>query len=170
MHPLLVVLEDGEAHTLQHLRGAVADMLGVSEEEQEQLLPSGKQTTYSNRIAWALTHMCKAKPVSSAGRRGLPPRAQGARRAASADSLIEVADELLPSESIGRLVEAADDALADELLDRILAQPPAFLERLALRRFSHHAPAPTVATDESSRFHRNSARPARNTWSGNSQS
>lgn len=35
-------------------------MLGVTEGSQEQLLPSGKQTTYSNRIAWALTHMGKA--------------------------------------------------------------------------------------------------------------
>jgi DNA-binding phage protein len=31
MRPLLVTLEDGEAHTLQQLRGTVAGMLGVSQ-------------------------------------------------------------------------------------------------------------------------------------------
>lgn len=47
--------------------------------------------------------------------------------------LVEIADELSPSEAVGRLVQAADAAVAAELLDRVLAQPPAFLERLALR-------------------------------------
>lgn len=52
MRPTLVALEVGQAHTLQEIRQAVAFALDVSEEDQEQLLPSGKQTTYSNRIAW----------------------------------------------------------------------------------------------------------------------
>jgi restriction system protein len=40
---------------------------------------------------------------------------------------------LSPTEAIERLVSDADDAVAAELLDRVLAQPPAFLERLGLR-------------------------------------
>jgi restriction system protein len=40
---------------------------------------------------------------------------------------------LSPTEAIERLVSDADDAVAAELLDRILAQPPAFLERLGLQ-------------------------------------
>jgi restriction system protein len=40
---------------------------------------------------------------------------------------------LSPTEAIERLVSDADDAVAAELLDRVLAQPPAFLERLSLR-------------------------------------
>jgi restriction system protein len=44
-----------------------------------------------------------------------------------------VADEVSPSESIGQIVEESDDELAAELLDRILAQPPAFLETLSLK-------------------------------------
>ena len=40
---------------------------------------------------------------------------------------------LSPTEAITRLVSDADDAVAAELLDRVLAQPPAFLERLSLR-------------------------------------
>lgn len=40
---------------------------------------------------------------------------------------------LSPTEAIERLLSDADDAVAAELLDRVLAQPPAFLERLSLR-------------------------------------
>ena len=44
-----------------------------------------------------------------------------------------VTDEVSPSEAVGSLVQAADAAVAADLLERVLAQPPAFLERLALR-------------------------------------
>jgi restriction system protein len=43
-----------------------------------------------------------------------------------------VSDELSPSEAVGAIVEKSYDTLAAELLDRILGQPPAFLETLSL--------------------------------------
>lgn len=163
MRPTLVALNDGKAHTLQQIRGAVAAALGVSEEDQEQLLPSGKQTTYSNRVAWALTHMGKAGLVHRPARAQYAITEPGqavlaenpervdmhvlngfaeyqafrAPKALSKDSeetkVVALADELSPSEAVGRLVQAADSAVAAELLERVLVQPPAFLERLALR-------------------------------------
>jgi restriction system protein len=161
MRPTLVSLEGGEPHTLQQIREAVAGLLGVDELDLEQLLPSGKQTTYSNRVAWALTHMkgagLVARParaqyaLTERGRQVLAshpvrvdmnvlagfPEYQAFRRPAQqAEPIAEiqdVADELSPSEAIGRLVQTADGSLAAELLDRVLAQPPSFLERLSLR-------------------------------------
>jgi restriction system protein len=56
MRPALAALEGGDPHSLQDIRTSVAQVLGVDERDQAQLLPSGKQTTYSNRVAWALTH------------------------------------------------------------------------------------------------------------------
>lgn len=38
--------------------------LEVSEEDQAELLPSGQQTTCSNRVAWAITHMSQAGLLS----------------------------------------------------------------------------------------------------------
>jgi restriction system protein len=49
----------------------------------------------------------------------------------SGDSV--TAGDVSPSEAVGQLIRAADSAVAGELLERVLAQPPAFLERLALR-------------------------------------
>lgn len=163
MRPTLVALEDGEAHTLQQIREAVALALGVTEVDQEELLPSGKQTTYSNRVAWALTHMGKAGLVARPARAqyaltqrgrevlghnadrvdmavmaGFPeyqafrtPKVTPKPTTGSANAV--VVDELSPSEAVGGLVQAADAAVASELLDRVLEQPPSFLERLALR-------------------------------------
>lgn len=162
MRPTLVALEDGVAHTLQEIREAVAVALAVTEADQEQLLPSGKQTTYSNRVAWALTHMGKAALVSRPAahyaltQRGRDVLAQHTKRVdmsvlatfseyqtfrahkptpkdSGSAGVATVTDELSPSEAVGSLVQAADSAVAAELLDRVLAQPPAFLERLALR-------------------------------------
>lgn len=166
MRPTLVSLEDGNANTLQQIRDAVAKTLAVGEDDQKELLPSGKQTTYSNRVAWALFHMSKAglvrRPakaqyaITERGREILEQHTQRvdmtilssfpeyvAFRTAKTPAkspeqakLVEIVDELSPSEAVGGLVQAADMAAAAELLDRVLAQPPAFLERLSLRLLS----------------------------------
>ncbi len=60
-----------------------------------------------------------------------PKTPQGVTEEASA--VVAVPTELSPSEAVGRVVQAADAAVAAELLERVLAQPPAFLERLSLR-------------------------------------
>lgn len=165
MRPALAALDGREPQSLQVIRGFVAEALGVREEEQAQLLPSGKQTTYSNRVAWALTHMGKAELVSRPARgqyaltrRGREvlaanpdrvdmtvlmqfPEYQAFRAPKAADvedpltpPVAEIsASEISPSEAVGQMIRAADTAVAEELLERILAQPPAFLERVSLR-------------------------------------
>lgn len=45
-----------ERQTNTQLRDAMAAHFGLSEEEQQQLLPSGKQTTLMNRVNWACTY------------------------------------------------------------------------------------------------------------------
>jgi restriction system protein len=60
MRPVLVSLTTDEAISIPQIRARVAEDLGVSDEEQQILLPSGKQATFSNRVAWALFHMGKA--------------------------------------------------------------------------------------------------------------
>jgi restriction system protein len=58
--------------------------------------------------------------------KGEPTGSHGETDAASVSALS-------PTEAIERLVSDADDAVAADLLDRVLAQAPAFLERLSLR-------------------------------------
>lgn len=159
MRPALATLEDGRPHTLQDIREAVAAFLKVPDVDREELLPSAKQTRYSNRVAWALTHMAKAGLVTRTARAQyqLTPRGRDvlathptrvdmnvlmgfpeylefrSPKGVVAEPSVDAVDELSPSEAVGAIVDAADKVLALELLDRIIAQPPAFLERLALR-------------------------------------
>lgn len=38
----------------------LADLLGLTPEERGELLPSGKQTLFANRVHWAKTYLSKA--------------------------------------------------------------------------------------------------------------
>ena len=58
--PLLKILGDGESHKLPELYEVLANQLGLSPEDRLEMLPSGKQLTYQNRIGWARTYMKKA--------------------------------------------------------------------------------------------------------------
>jgi restriction system protein len=60
MLPILRGLADGEEHALRDVTEDVAKDAGLSDEEKRELLPSGKQEVYRNRIAWARTYLSKA--------------------------------------------------------------------------------------------------------------
>ena len=60
MLPLLSQLADGEEHKLQDLYVALAAHAGLSEDDKNELLPSGKQRVYHSRIGWARTYLKKA--------------------------------------------------------------------------------------------------------------
>jgi restriction system protein len=60
MLPLLQIAKDGKQHSLQSAIETLADFFHLSEEEQKELLPSGKQTIFANRVGWSRTHLKKA--------------------------------------------------------------------------------------------------------------
>jgi restriction system protein len=70
MRPLLLVLSDNQEHPVQSIRDALARQFGLTEEQLEERLPSGRTKTYVNRVAWALAHFKGATMVESP-RRGV---------------------------------------------------------------------------------------------------
>jgi restriction system protein len=60
MLPLLKYLSDGKEHGLSETHDTLAKQFELSENELRELLPSGKQTIFRNRIGWARTYMKKA--------------------------------------------------------------------------------------------------------------
>jgi restriction system protein len=60
LRPVLEVHVDGRPHFLAEVRDRVAAALGVTDDERKILLPSGRQPTYTNRIAWSVTHLAQA--------------------------------------------------------------------------------------------------------------
>jgi len=60
MLPLLELAGDGEVHSIQQAVDDLADRFGLTEEERTELLPSGQQPLFYNRVGWARTHLKKA--------------------------------------------------------------------------------------------------------------
>lgn len=68
MLPLLHAYRDGNQFTLSELTPVIAQRLNLTESDLKELLPSGKQTTFANRIAWARFYMTKALLLESPSR------------------------------------------------------------------------------------------------------
>lgn len=69
MLPLLQHLSDGKEHSNQETLNALAEHFHLSEDELAERLPSGLQGLFSNRIAWAKSHL-KAAGLIESPRRG----------------------------------------------------------------------------------------------------
>jgi restriction system protein len=63
MHPLLAFGSDGSEKNINDAISGIADQLGLTEDERHQLLPSGKQTIFANRVHWARTYLDKAGAI-----------------------------------------------------------------------------------------------------------
>jgi restriction system protein len=60
MLPLLRLLSDGKERSLREARDALADYFDLSIEERQQLLKSGRYSTFSGRVSWASTYAKEA--------------------------------------------------------------------------------------------------------------
>jgi restriction system protein len=67
---LLRLASDGAEHTLKDAVPALADPFHLTDVERTELLPSGQQAVFHNRVAWANTYLKKAE-LLRAPRRGV---------------------------------------------------------------------------------------------------
>jgi restriction system protein len=67
--PLLQIASNGQQHLLNETIDCLAKQFNLSEEDKQELLPSGRLTKFSNRVGWAVTYLKKAKLLES-GKRG----------------------------------------------------------------------------------------------------
>ncbi|MBN2251240.1 MAG: restriction endonuclease, partial [Candidatus Altiarchaeota archaeon] len=161
MLPLLKALRDGEEHSLHEVIETLADQFELTDEERRELLPSGRQAKFDNRVAWARTYMKKAGLLESTGRgkirindRGLavlrenPPEINvkfleqfpeflefrdGSSKDASADTQNDTADKTkTPEEVLETSYQNLRKDLAQDLLDRIMGCSPDFFEKLVV--------------------------------------
>lgn len=159
MRPLLVCLANGEMQSGRETVEVLSKHFQLSDEEQAELLPSGQQPIFTNRIAWAKAHLKKAGLLESPSRglykitpRGLDALAQKDQKInlkylkqfeeygnGSADSAIakpndeqKASDTLTPSEHIEMGYQRIREELEYELLSKIKESSPAFFERLVV--------------------------------------
>src|SRR5260221_2182333 len=87
MLPILKVADDGREHRIGDVVDELARMFGLTEEEQQRLLASGKQAIFANRVGWAKPYLVKARLLEATKRahfkitdRGVKALAQGPPR------------------------------------------------------------------------------------------
>ena len=68
MKLLLAAVQDGEVYKMKDVTSILAQQLNLSAEELAELLPSGRQTVFKNRVSWAKTYLKKAGLLDSPAR------------------------------------------------------------------------------------------------------
>ncbi len=77
MLPLLSLAKDGEPRVLSDARKHLASAFSLTAEEMEELLPSGRQRRFDNRVAWAKVYLEQAGLLRSPKRGQLQITAEG---------------------------------------------------------------------------------------------
>lgn len=161
MLPLLRRLEDGAEHSMRELINALAVEFGLTEEERKQLLPSGVQPVFDNRVGWARTYLLKAGLLESP-RRGIVKITDRGRQVLAQkpekidnnflyqfedirpflsknrdnvkiDDPPELSMNATPVESIEREYRRLREELAEELLQLVKKSSPRFFEHLVVQ-------------------------------------
>jgi len=159
MLPVLETLVDGEIHRPQEVSDKVAAQLGVSAEDQAEMLPSGAMPRYRNRVLWALHYMKRAGVIASPGRGQYVIADSGRALLAEAPAKITtktlerypgylefmgrsvpksqdhdvIDDEVAtPEERLQAAYEEVRDHVAAEVLERLRAVDPLRFERIVL--------------------------------------
>lgn len=68
MLPLMLQLANCEEQAMRDLTEKLADVFSLTDEEKKELLPSGQQPVFVNRVGWARTYLKKAGLLSSTKR------------------------------------------------------------------------------------------------------
>ena len=162
MLPLLKLVSDRQEHKYRDLIENLATAFQVTDEERKELLASGNQAIFDNRVGWAKTYLKKAGLLDSPKRAtfvitqiGLdtlkknPDRVdakylrqfpaflefQNASRndnESEEEIIIVETNEQTPEENLDKVYQRIRKSLASELLNRVVELSPIFFERLVV--------------------------------------
>jgi len=68
MLPLLKFASDGKEHSLSEASEALSHHFSITESDRREMLPSGRQTRFNNRVAWANVYLRKSGFLESTRR------------------------------------------------------------------------------------------------------
>lgn len=160
MLPLLNLASNEKEWGLQEAINEMTLHFGLNEEEQQKLLPSGRQPVIHNRVGWARTYLAKAGllektrrgyfRITDRGKEALglksdcididflsryPEFVAFKERSSKKEETGEsspVEPAITPEESIESSYRSLRQQLADELLENIKTCSPTFFERLVI--------------------------------------
>jgi len=162
MLPLLRVASDGKEHPLAKVREMLAEEFKLTQAEQDERLPSGRQSRFANRVAWAKVYLEQGELLHSPRRgylqitdrghevlKASPPRIDikfleqypefvefRTQKADSSKPPVNVATNSAEAETPEEILETAHAkmraSLAAEVLARVKGSSPEFFEKLVV--------------------------------------
>lgn len=159
MLPLLKLLSDRQEHSYRDLIERLAIKFKVTDEERKELLTSGTQAIFDNRVGWAKTYLKKAGLLDSPKRAtfiitetGLQTLKENPEKidnkylrqfssflefqntsrnnSDSEEVTIAEVNEQTPEENLDKAYQRIRKSLASELLNKVVELSPTFFERL----------------------------------------
>ena len=154
----LKAVSDGELHSAKDVRNNITNSMKLTEEDLAEMLPSGTQRTFDNRVAWARTYLDKAGLIETPMRGKYHITEEGIRALASNEKIdiaylekseefknfhnvttqntsIEIQNE--KNETPLEILESAHkqylSALASQLMDEVMKLTPVEFERLVVK-------------------------------------
>lgn len=162
MLPLLMLISDKKEYKYRELIENLALEFKLTDEERKELLASGNQPIFDNRVGWAKTYLKKAGLIDSPSRAtfvitelglkvlGKNPERIDAKYLRQFPSFLEfihpdkndveseetvISQETLsrtPEENLDKAYQQLRKSLASEMLNRVIDLSPAFFERLVI--------------------------------------
>ncbi len=160
MRPVLEEASNGEVR-IRDVVNSIGDKLGLTEEERSELLPSGKQSRFSNRVHWARTYLIQAGLLKATKRGHFAITERGSQALADQEVTIDRSyleqfeefqvfqqrkgnddevseqddtnDASTPDEAIRAAHKKLNEAIAAELVDRVRSGSPAFFEGIIVQ-------------------------------------
>lgn len=153
----LRALKDGEIHSAKEVRTVLASEMNISEQDLMEMLPSGKQSTFNNRVMWARTYLNKAGlietplrgkyRITDAGLAALQSgepidlkyleRSESFKEFHTSNGKVPTETEETeknesPMEMLDSAFEQVKSSLASELMDEVMKLTPAEFEKLVV--------------------------------------
>jgi restriction system protein len=159
MLPLLQFASDQKEHSLREAIEQLAEDFALTDDERKELLPSGRQPAFDNRVGWARTYLKKAGLLHLPRRgylqitdRGLAILAENPdkinirflerfeefvefrtrKNGSGEEPQAEESESQTPEEVIEAAYQRLRETLATELLETIKENSPAFFEQLVV--------------------------------------
>lgn len=158
----LRAIEDGELHAAKEVRHILASGMQLSEEDLVEMLPSGKQSKFDNRVMWARTYLNKAGLIETPSRGKYRITNEGKKALASGEeinlkylersqefrkfhntitpnvsSLVYEEKDESPMEVLEAAFQQITDTLASQLMDEVMKLSSTEFEKLVVSLLLH---------------------------------
>ena len=158
----LKAIEDGELHTAKEVRLKVAEDMKMTPADLAEMLPSGRQTTFGNRVNWARTYLNKAGLIETPSRGRYHITEEGKTALSSGEKIdlkylekfdafkdfhkattgddSDVAKEPTdesPMEALDAAYKQVNATLASELMDEVMKLTSTEFEKLVVKLLLH---------------------------------